>query len=335
LAKRYRSGWGYWGKYIEQLDEARRPDLYLEQMESDADKATFLALFVQHLYDPPQNLRGKGLTAMLTHVKSYFSARPPLSTAFFDSATTKTACKSAFRRGNELRDKRASLVTNRKAPFCLEMVGVARKEYWETVDRDAMAKYLGLVIMSDTGARNSNVTGPVMDNGVKCSKVELEVEGREGGPGLQRYLSRPEVIADGYAKVHTLAIVFLTSKTTTDNTASLPARADLARIKDLETRALQDLCDWFRLNEGQQEDDYILSRHSLEPGGQRRLMQRSDLIAIVKQVAKLCNCDPQTFSTSSGRRCFSTHCVANSQVPMQSYTTLGVTLSAWSMYSTY
>ncbi|KAJ1419177.1 hypothetical protein B484DRAFT_400288, partial [Ochromonadaceae sp. CCMP2298] len=288
-------------------------------------------------------------------------------TAFFDSATTKTARKSAARRGDELREKRASIVTHRKAPFCLEMVGVARKEYWETADRatrvgrDAMAKYLGLAIMADTGARSSNVTGPVMDtgvnrgkvlydHGVKCSDVELEVERLEegeggllvmtGGPGLRSYLSRPEVMVDGYAKVHTLTIVFLTSKTTTDDTASLPARAELARTTDLETRALQDLCDWFRQNEGQQADDYILSRYSPEPGGQRRLMQRSDLTTIVKHVAELCHCDPKAFATSSGRRCFSTHCVANempaeernqrggwaanSQVPMQNYTTMTV-----------
>jgi hypothetical protein len=297
-AKRYKSGWGYWGKYIEQLPEERRPDLYLEQMASDADKATFLAVFVQHLNDPPHNLRGKSLTAMLTHVKSYFSARTPLSTAFFESATTKTARKSAGRRGSELREKRASMATARKAPLCLSMVEVARQLYWETAvqstrkGRDAMAKYLGLAIMADTGARSSNITGPVMDSGpnrgqvlydhgAKCSDVEVEVErledGAEGmvvmtaGPALQSYLSRPEVMANGYAKVHSLTIVFLTSKTTTEDTVSLPTRAETARTTDLETRQLQDLCDWFRLNVGQQVDDYILARYSPEPGGQRRL----------------------------------------------------------------
>jgi hypothetical protein len=96
--RRYEEGWKRWGVFLGTLPEERRPDIYLTQMGTDKNRATIMALFVQHLYEHPLNLRGKKLTSMITHVKGYFAARPPLSTTFFDSATVKTARKCAAKR---------------------------------------------------------------------------------------------------------------------------------------------------------------------------------------------------------------------------------------------
>jgi hypothetical protein len=229
------------------------------------------------------------------------------------------------------------MIHDKKVPLCLPMVH-ARTVFWDSASwdtekgMDSRAKYLGMATMADTGCRNSNLTGPVKekgkvlhDHGVLCSSLEVEVEVGEGeagkggqkidllhaGPGLQACLARPEVHADGYAKVRNLELTFLTTKTTTDDTATLPPKAFIGRTTDLEARLLVDWLEWLRHNVGQQTTDYVLSRYSPEVGGQRRLMQRSDLATIIKHTAEAMGMDPKVFSTSSGRRCFTTHCIAN------------------------
>jgi hypothetical protein len=122
----YKAGWGQWVDYIAAQPADRRPDPYLTEMESEEDRALFVALFIEHLYQPPHNLRGKSLTANVTHVRGYFAHQPLVSTAIFESATVKTAKKCAARRGKELKAARKAKTADKKAPLCLEMVDHAR-----------------------------------------------------------------------------------------------------------------------------------------------------------------------------------------------------------------
>ncbi|KAJ1403816.1 hypothetical protein B484DRAFT_404972, partial [Ochromonadaceae sp. CCMP2298] len=90
-SQRYKAGWSHWVDFIAAQPADRRPDPFLTEMVSEEDKALFVALFIQHLYHPPHNLRGKSLTANVTHVKGYFAHQPLISSALFESATVKTA----------------------------------------------------------------------------------------------------------------------------------------------------------------------------------------------------------------------------------------------------
>jgi hypothetical protein len=54
----------------------------------------------------------------------------------------------------------------------------------------------------------------------------------------------------------------------------------------------------------------MLSRYSPETG-KRRLLQRADLADIIKASAASFDMPPSAFSTSAGRKGFTTHCIAN------------------------
>ncbi|KAJ1406343.1 hypothetical protein B484DRAFT_469530, partial [Ochromonadaceae sp. CCMP2298] len=333
-SQRYKAGWSHWVDFIAAQPADRRPDPFLTEMGSEEDKALFVALFIQHLYHPPHNLRGKSLTANVTHVKGYFAHQPLISSALFESATVKTAKKCAARRGKELKAARKAKAAGKKVPLCHEMVDHARTHYWESKGwtgkgMDCRAKYLGMATMADAGCRNSNLTGPtkvkgevITDHGMTCDDVKVEVtvppkaQGAEttallnAGPGKRDCLLRNDVRANDYSKMMSISFTFLTTKTTKDGTDTVPAVARLGRTTEREERLLVDWLDWFVHNEGQLLGDYVLSRYSPETG-KRRLLQRADLADIIKATAVSFDMPPSAFSTSSGRKGYTTHCIAN------------------------
>jgi hypothetical protein len=76
-----------------------------------------------------------------------------------------------------------------------------------------------------------------------------------------------------------------------------------------------DLLDWLRFCPGGEHGDYLFTRYnpSPKPGSpiDKWLLQRADVAEAVKASATALDLDPAKFSTSSARKCFTTHTTAN------------------------
>jgi hypothetical protein len=164
--ERYKAGPQVWHQYLDSLEEQYRPDPLLTEVLLLKDKGKFLLDFGLDLYNR-RGLRGKQITGLFTHLRSYFEAGFEVSGIFDHPIMTKVR-KTMRRTSEEERLYQEARVRQGagKTPYSLDMVDRARSTSWDATSwgtnqgRDAKACYLGMALMGDTGCRNSNLTGP-------------------------------------------------------------------------------------------------------------------------------------------------------------------------------
>ena len=313
--KGYRHQFAKWRTYLETIPVERRPQLYLQNVDTEEKKAKWLALFIIALGE--QGVRGsKPVGAVLAAMKFYWKANGHNDTCL-GSDFMKQAKKGTRLSTQEVREQAKLDQETRLMPAFVQMLIAMRAQLWDQsgydkIGLDMKAVYIGGAVSYDSGLRPGHVTqadGP--DGEDHCIRAEDFTFIVDLGSALQRLRGGEEIraflIVDlklRLGRVQSVDFRVLTGKMQASGSFARDTKS-IGRGSAFETLLLEDLAEWMVISNVKGTDEFVARYAPVT--GTRRVVTRKDLSKAVKAAGEKFGFPASKFAAKSLRSGFATH----------------------------
>ena len=313
--KGYYRKFGKWRAYVETIPVERRPQLYLQDVDTEEKKAKWLALFIIRLGE--QGVRGpKPVGDVFAAMKFYWKANGHddlcLSSGFVKQAKKGTRLSTLEVRAKAKHDEETRLM-----PVFVQMLIAMRAQLWDQsgldkIGLDMKAVYIGAAISYDSGLRPGHVTqadGPdAEDHCIRAGDFTFIValgsvlQRLRGGEDIRAFLLvDPEV---RLGQIQNVDFRVLTGKMQASGSFARDTKS-IGRGSAFETLLLEDLAEWMMISNVKCEDEFV-ARYA--PGtGTRKVVTRKELANAVKAAGEKFGFPGVKFAAKSLRSGFATH----------------------------
>jgi len=157
----YGRSWKKWEEFISSVEEGWRPDMMLLDVDDNADKAKWLAIFVGYLVEM-KGIRGEEkIGQVLSGIRFRWKSQG-MNSEFFDSTLVKSTRQGARLTTDELKVSQDGAAGKRMLPAFVEMVLEMRKICMvstgsESKDLMGLAVWCAAAVAFDMGLRPCNV----------------------------------------------------------------------------------------------------------------------------------------------------------------------------------
>lgn len=300
-----------WKKWVDYLGASENP--FLDDVV-ESDKISVLVMFLKTLYD--RNLRGKGVTSILTGVRQWFVFNHR-DTQFFNSRIVEQAEKATRYSVLETRIAAQLAEQNAMIPISLEFLLRMREVYWSRTpvskeEFDHAGVYIAIMLCYDSGSRIGSFTlrdGP--DGSDHCVRGDQVIFTTSTGHRYSAGNAFREAVRKGSVSMHQIESVDVHIYTQKDCIKSgvvvvrEPCR--LLRRSIQEAQFLEDLCCWCIFS-GVLESDEIVTRYFRNL---RKVITRKEVNQALKDMATKLDLPPSRISSCSLRKGFATSAISS------------------------
>ena len=303
----YASDWKAWVSYIRKLSNQVEGDVYLDQVKSDTDKATILALFFKERYED-RGLRARQATSISAGIKHHFLAALRSVDWFGSQIVTnaRAACKMSC---DELREHKKDSKSKATLPVSEDMLMEARmrlwtNKSWDWNDIDDRMIYVGLMWAFDQVARVSEYTSAETGAENHCIQIwqlSFILAGTEG---------KPERVVAGARLAHEVSeesksdIIACEVEASSHKGGALNKKKVIGRRSEQESQWLDDLVSWLLMTKLKAEDQIFTRYKSKTVGGKvfKRRLSAEMIRNAVKDMARAAGLPLDRFSSHSLRK---------------------------------
>lgn len=279
----------------------------MDQVKSDTDKATILALFFKERYED-RGLRARQATSISAGIKHHFLAALRSVDWFGSQIVTnaRAACKMSC---DELREHKKDSKSKATLPVSEDMLMEARmrlwtNKSWDWNDIDDRMIYVGLMWAFDQVARVSEYTSAETGAENHCIQIwqlSFILAGTEG---------KPERVVAGARLAHEVSeesksdIVACEVEASSHKGGALNKKKVIGRRSEQESQWLDDLVSWLLMTKLKAEDQIFTRYKSKTVGGKvfKRRLSAEMIRNAVKDMARAAGLPLDRFSSHSLRK---------------------------------
>ena len=319
--KSYVRQFNKWRAFLATVKIERRPQLFLQDVNTEEQKAKWIALFIVYL--GKQGVRGpRDVGGVLSGLKFHWKANG-IDDTCLESQLVKQAKKGTRLTTMEVREKAMADEEKRLMPVFVQMMIVMRAQLWDQsgydrVGLDMKATYIAGAISYDSGLRPCNVT--LVDGSDRedhCIRAEDFTFIVDLGSGLQRLRGDEEIrnflavdLKVRLGQVQSVDFRVLTGKMHNSASFSRDVKS-IGRGSAFEVLLLEDLAEWMVISMVQRKDEFV-ARYAPGTGARsevwtRKVLTRQTLSNAVKAAGEHFGFPGAKFSAKSLRSGFATH----------------------------
>ena len=284
-------------------------DVFLDQVKSDTDKATILALFFKERYEMG-GMRGRQATSVSAGIRHYFVSALR-SVEWFESqivTNARAACKMSC---DELRDHKKEAKSKAKLPVSEDMLMGARSRLWEGKgwewdDIDNRMTYVGMMWGFDQVARVCEYTSAepnAEDHCVRLWQLTFIIKAPGRGPEQERVVNGAR-LAQEISEHPSHTVVACEVEASSHKGGALSKKKGILRRSAQESQWLDDLVLWFsKVN--LEAEDQIFTRYKAKTTGGKVFKRRLSAEMIrkgTKDMATVAGLPTGPFSSHSLRK---------------------------------
>ena len=252
----------------------------------------------------------------ITGVKQSFLLRTQ-SISAFNSDLVKQSLKGGRYSNDELRETISTLRDSHQLPFTIDLVDHLEgthwiSDKWSKQDCDLKAIFLSVAIAFDTGRRISNLTHRdkkfdedhcIRWGNVKICMAPCGTKMVAGQNFKAFYCLRKYELSN----VESIQLHFVTQKQSMVNNIVAVQPVIIDRRSSRSSSLVDKVVQWTLFNTNDEHEEF-LTRHVEE--SDKKLLRRN-VIAAMKEAARVCGIDPSRISSHSIRRCYATNIALN------------------------